>query len=178
MSQTIIGSKYASALFQLAVEKNELDRIEKELKVLKQVLQSEKMLFPFLKSPRIEFEEKKKTLKKAFAGFSQYILNTLLLLTERHRTDHILPMIDAFTVLSNEHKGIAVAKVESVRALTEEEKSVISSVFAKKVNKKSLEIENVVNGDLLGGLKIQIGNRIFDGSLRGKLDDLKRELLA
>jgi F-type H+-transporting ATPase subunit delta len=46
------------------------------------------------------------------------------------------------------------------------------------MNKVSLEIENVVNNDLLGGLKIQIGNRIFDGSLRGKLDGLKRELLG
>lgn len=87
-------------------------------------------------------------------------------------------MIDAYIEMSYDQKGIATAKVESVRALTDEEKLAISSVFAKKMNKVSLEIENVVNNDLLGGLKIQIGNRIFDGSLRGKLDGLKRELLG
>jgi F-type H+-transporting ATPase subunit delta len=80
--------------------------------------------------------------------------------------------------MSYDRKGIATAKVESVRALTDEEKLAISNVFARRMKKTSLEIENIVNSDLLGGLKIQIGNRIFDGSLRGKLDGLKRELLG
>lgn len=80
------------------------------------------------------------------------------MLTDRHRVDSIIPMIDAYIEMSYDQKGIATAKVESVRALTDEEKLAISSVFAKKMNKVSLEIENVVNNDLLGGLKIQIGN--------------------
>ena len=178
MSNTIAGTKYAVALFQLAQEKSLVDQIESELLIIKEVFSSNNDILTFLKSPQVSNQEKHNALKKACADFSPYVLNTLLLLTDRHRVDSIIPMIDAYIEMSYDQKGIATAKVESVRALTDEEKLAISSVFAKKMNKVSLEIENVVNNDLLVGLKSQIGNRIFDGSLRGKLDGLKRELLG
>lgn len=178
MSMADVGTNYAVALFQLAQEKNVIDQIENELQIVKEVLRADSNILTFLKSPRVKREAKHDALKKACADFSPYVLNTLLLLTDRHRADSIIPMIDAYIKMSYDHKGIATAKVESVRALTNEEKAVISDVFSKKMKKVSLEIDNIINSDLLGGLKIQIGNRIFDGSLRGKLDGLKRELLG
>ena len=54
----------------------------------------------------------------------------------------------------------------------------ISSTFAAKVGKKSLRIENIVDSNLLGGIKLQIGNRIYDGSLQGKLERLEHQLLS
>ncbi|WP_033827517.1 F0F1 ATP synthase subunit delta [Bacillus andreraoultii] len=178
MSISVVATKYADALFQLAKEKNEVERIQSELQIVKEILRTNNEIITFLKSPRVKKEEKHASLRKAFNNFSPYVLNTLLLLTDRHRADSIIPTIDAFIAMSYDLKGIATAKIESVRTLTEEERAAISSVFAKKMNKTALEIENVVNSDLLGGLKIQIGNRIFDGSLRGKLNGLKRELLG
>ena len=62
---------------------------------------------------------------------------------------------------ANEEKGIAEATVYSVRPLTADETEAISASFAAKVGKHSLNIENIVDTDLLGGLKIRIGNRIF-----------------
>ncbi|WAA12176.1 F0F1 ATP synthase subunit delta [Fervidibacillus halotolerans] len=177
MIQTEIGNKYGTALFQLAVEKNETDRIENELRIVKYVFESEKNFLTFLRSPKVSFQQKQETLLNVFADFSPYIINTLLLMIERHRIEHMIPMIEQFFQLSYEKKGLAVATVETVRPLTDMEKVEISKVFAKKVNKRSLEINNIVNTDLLGGVKIQIGNRIFDGSLRGKLDRLKRKLI-
>lgn len=75
-------------------------------------------------------------------------------------------------------KGIADAKVYTVRPLTEAEKEALSVSFAAKVGKKSLRIDNIVDTNLLGGIKLRIGNRIFDGSLRGKLERLERQLLG
>lgn len=178
MKQTIVGNKYALALFQLSLEKNETEKIEGELSIVKEVFQSTKELSELLKSPKLSLEQKKLTLNNAFSGLSPYVLNTLQLLIDRHRVEHIVPMIDKFIELSYERKGVAEATVESVRPLTDAEKAELSAAFAKKVNKSALQIQNVVNSDLLGGLKIQIGNRIFDGSLRGKLDRLKRELVG
>ena len=80
--------------------------------------------------------------------------------------------------LSNEAQGIAEAKVYSTRELTEEERTSISTVFAKNVGKQSLSIQNIVDPSIIGGLRVQIGNRIYDSSLSTKLDRLKRNLIG
>src|SRR5690606_7724310 len=104
-------------------------------------------------------------------------VNTLLLLLDRHRQDFIVDTIDTYIFLANEERGIADAIVHSIRPLKEDEKEAISSVFAAKVAKRSLNIENKIDKDLLGGIKIEIGNLIYDGSLRHKLDHLERSLI-
>ena len=68
--------------------------------------------------------------------------------------------------------------MESVRPLNGKKKMLFRKFLPKRIRKQSLEIENQVNSDLFGGVKIQIGNRIYDGTLRGKLDRLKRELIG
>lgn len=99
-----------------------------------------------------------------------------MILIDRHREDYIAEMADHFIELANDERGIAEAKVYSVRPLTEAESEALSSVFASKVGKQSLRIENIVDSNLLGGIKLRIGNRIFDGSLRGKLERMERQL--
>ena len=81
-------------------------------------------------------------------------------------------------ILSNEAQGVAEAKVYSTRALTEEERANISTAFAKNVGKQSLRIENIVDPSIIGGMRVQIGNRIYDSSLSTKLDRLKRNLIG
>ena len=83
-----------------------------------------------------------------------------------------------FVELVNDEQSVAEAKVYTIRPLTEEERAGVSSVFAAKVGKKSLKIENIVDRDLIGGMKLRIGNRIFDGSISGKLNRLERQLLT
>lgn len=106
------------------------------------------------------------------------MLNTLLLLVDLHREDYIVEVADEFLALANEAMGVAEAAVTSTRALSDAEREAISAVFAAKVGKKTLNIKNFVDSDLLGGLKLRIGNRIYDGSLRGKLDRLERKMLS
>ena len=96
----------------------------------------------------------------------------------RHREEQIAEVADQFVALANDAKGIAEAKVYSVKPLTAEQAEALSAAFAPKVGKQALQIENIVDSNLLGGLKLRIGNRIFDGSLRGKLDRLERKLLV
>jgi F-type H+-transporting ATPase subunit delta len=101
-----------------------------------------------------------------------------LILIDRHREDQIVDVANEFLELANDEMGIAEAQVYSTRELTDAEREAISSVFAAKVGKKSLKIENIVDSNLLGGIRLRIGNRIYDGSLRGKLDRLERKLLS
>lgn len=178
MRETLVGKRYALALFQLAIEKNETEKIEEELAAIKEVFDTNGDFYAFLKSPKITRQTKKQIISEVFSGVSEWVLNTLQLMIDRNRVEHMIPMAETFIALSYDRKGISKAVVESARPLKEEEISALSKVFAEKVGKQKLEIENRVNSDLLGGVKIQIGNRIYDGTLRGKLDRLQRELIG
>jgi F-type H+-transporting ATPase subunit delta len=178
MSNSAVAKRYALALFQLAKEKNLLDQIEKELRVVKDVVINTPELTALLKSPKLTKEKKKEILTEAFSSANPFVINTLKIMIDRGRSEHIGALADEFFALANEERGVAEAEVYSIRPLTEDETNALSSVFASKVGKKSLVIKNIVDSNLLGGVKLRIGNRIFDGSLRGKLERLERQLLG
>lgn len=178
MSNSTVAKRYALALFQLSKENNLLDQMEEELRVVKQVVNNSSDLASVLKSPKVSIEKKKEIIKNSFSKVNPFVLNTLMILIDRHREDQIAEVSDRFVELANEERGIADAKVYTIRPLTNEEREALSVSFAAKVGKKSLRIENIIDSELLGGIKLRIGNRIFDGSLRGKLDRLERKLLG
>ncbi|MET3699006.1 ATP synthase F1 subcomplex delta subunit [Bacillus oleivorans] len=173
-----VSKRYALALFQLAQEQNLVDTIESELRAVKQAIADTPELLGLLNNPKFSVEKKKEFVKEIFSACTPYVQHTIMLLVDRHRENEIANMASDFVALTNEEKGIAEATVQSIRPLTTDEADGISHAFAAKVGKRSLEITNEVNTDLLGGLKIRIGNLIFDGSLQGKLERLKRELIS
>ncbi|WP_312470455.1 F0F1 ATP synthase subunit delta [Neobacillus sp.] len=178
MSSSMVAKRYALALFRIAKEQQLLGVIEEELRVVKEVVGYNPEFKALLKSSKLSLDKKKEILTQAFATINVYVLNTLLILIDRHREDQIIDVANEFIQLANDEMGIAEAEVHSTRALTDAERDGLSAVFAAKVGKKSLRIENIVDSNLLGGLRLRIGNRIYDGSLRGKLDRLERKLLT
>ncbi|MBT2657765.1 MULTISPECIES: F0F1 ATP synthase subunit delta [Bacillaceae] len=178
MSNTMVAKRYASALFQIANEQQVLGQIEEDLRVVKEVLEYNPDLKAVLKSSKLTLDKKKEIVKNAFASVNVFVLNTVLVLIDRHREDQIVEVTDQFLELANEAMGIAEAEVYSARELTDAEREALSATFAAKIGKKSLRIENIVDSNLLGGIRLRIGNRIYDGSLRGKLDRLERKLLS
>jgi F-type H+-transporting ATPase subunit delta len=174
----MVAKRYALALFQIAKETGALGVIEEDLRVVKEVVQYNPELKVVLNSSKLSKEEKKEIIKASFISVNVNVLNTLLILIDRHREDQIVDVANEFLELANNEMGIVEAEVYSTRELTNAEREAISSVFAKKVGKKSLKIENIVDSNLLGGIRLRIGNRIYDGSLRGKLDRLERKLLS
>lgn len=178
MSNTIVAKRYAVALFEIAKEKNTLDQMVEEVGTVHDVFSSNEDIYTFLQHPKVSLQQKKDLLLKAFSSLSADVKNTLLLMLERHRTDEIAQMAADFVELINDEQSVAEAQVYTIRPLTEKEREGISSVFAAKVGKKSLKIENIVDRELIGGMKLRIGNRIFDGSVSGKLNRLERQLLT
>ncbi|WP_226671454.1 F0F1 ATP synthase subunit delta [Metabacillus litoralis] len=178
MSKGIVAKRYAVALFQLAQEQNAIDQIESELQVVKEVFTTNQDLVDVLSHPKVTNEMKKSIVKEAFTNLSQQVVNTLLLLVDRHRVDVVTEVVSHFVDQANEFRGTEDAIVYSIRPLSETELSSISSSFAKKIGKKSLRLQNVIDTKLIGGVKLRIGNRIYDGSVSGKLERIERQLVA
>lgn len=179
MSKNAVASRYALALFQIAKESGSLTQFANELQLVKEVFEKTPELKRVLLHPKVTVEQKAELIKNSFASYvSNTVINTLLLINERGRNEIVLAVIDEFKYLAYEEQGMAEAKVYSVKPLSDEHKEVISEQFAKKVNKQKLIIENIVDENLIGGLKIRIGDRIYDGSIKGQLDRLQRQLTA
>jgi len=175
MSRTVIARRYAHALFELAREKGELDRIRQELDVAEKTIERLPELQEWLMTPAVNVERKKQLVAEHFQGFSVWTKNFLSLLLDRGRQELIPWIAQEYNKLADEALGIQEAVVTSAVPLSEQEKEQLAAVFEERIGKK-LRIVNVVDSDLLGGLIVQIGDRLYDGSLRTKLTRFRRRL--
>jgi F-type H+-transporting ATPase subunit delta len=178
MSNQTVANRYASALFQLAQEKKQLKQVNEELQAVKQIVQTTPDFLKFLTHPKITKQQKQAFIEKSFGSLNEISMNTFLLLVERNRTDILVSMIEKFKELVYQEADMAEARVYSAKPLSEDEQNEIAKTFAKKVNKSKLEVSNIVNPELIGGVKIRIGDRIFDGTIKAQLDRLQRQLVA
>ncbi|MFJ7934313.1 F0F1 ATP synthase subunit delta [Sporosarcina sp. NPDC096371] len=178
MSQSVAAKRYALALFELAQQNGQTASIQEELHELKKVFRDNNGLGLLLESPRLPLAKKKELLADLFKGANQLILNTLYVLLDGKRINEVIHFVDEFNIFANDSAGVAEAKVYSTLPISDEVSQSISNAFAQKVGKQSLRIENIIDPTLLGGIRLQIGNQIYDSSVSAKLERLKRDLIG
>ncbi|MFP7286967.1 F0F1 ATP synthase subunit delta [Shouchella clausii] len=179
MSNKAVANRYAVALFELAEEKGQTDVFERELELVKEVFETTPQLETVLAQPGLAADKKQALLRDAFqAHLSPAVMNTINLLMERGRYSEIVGLAGEYKQLNDDKLGIAEATVFSVKALSDGEKNQIAAVFAPKAGKRELRIVNVVDSALIGGLKVRVGDRVFDGSIQGQLKRLEKQLVA
>ncbi|PGL71303.1 F0F1 ATP synthase subunit delta [Bacillus sp. AFS055030] len=178
MSNELVAKRYANALFELATEQNLVGTVEHDLQVVKKEYVGNLELNKFLKHPGITKESKKSVLNDTFASISQTVLNLVCLLVDRGRVNIIPSLVTEYIQIANESRNIADATVYSVEKMSSEELDKIGALFASKLGKNSLRITNEIDSTLIGGYKVRIGNRIYDGTLKNKLVRIERELIA
>lgn len=178
MSEAVVAKRYADALFQLGVEQANLDQLSEELKQVRTVFLTTNQLTDFLEHPRISNEKKKQFLDEVFQDVHIHVKNLLKLLVERHRINVIPAIADQLVLRMNEAKGVAEATVYSVRELSNEEQKQLELTLAKRFNKHAIQLENKLDPSIIGGIRVQMGNTIVDGSIKGKLKRIEREIVT
>ncbi|MFC2948907.1 F0F1 ATP synthase subunit delta [Virgibacillus sediminis] len=178
MSEALVAKRYAEALFQLGNEKAALEKFVEEFRVVKEVFQTDTNLVTFLKHPRVNNEKKKQFIDEVFQGLDKDVVNTLKILVERHRVEFTPSIIDHLIQFRNDALGIAEAEVYSVRQLSDTELKELETSFAKRIGKKEVKLSNVVDPSIMGGIKLRMGNTIYDGSISGKLKRIERNIVT
>ncbi len=178
MSQSVAAKRYALALFELAQQNGQITPIQEELHELKKVFQDNKGLGQLLESPKLSMAKKKELLGDLFKGANQLILNALYVLLDGKRINEVIHFVDEFNTFANDAIGVAEATVYSTLPLTDQQSQSISNAFAQKVGKQSLKITNIIDPSLIGGIRLQMGNQIYDSSVSAKLEHLKRDLIG
>lgn len=154
-----VAGRYANALFQVAQDKDLVDVFSEELTELKAALKANEDFVKLLENPTFTTEQKKNLASAVFEKINPTLRDFIYLLIDRSREDYLSVIADVYQKRVNDLNGVADADVYSVVPLSEQELTALSRVFATKMNKTKLNIQNHIDKSLLGGVKVVIGTR-------------------
>ena len=172
--ETEAGARYARALFDLAAETGATDAVRSNLKALKAMLAESADLRRLVNSPTYSAEDKGKALVALAveAGFDMTTAKFLGLLTQNRRSADLPAVIAGFERLYAAQTGVVAAEVTSAVALSKAQLDGVKAQLRASLGKDP-EIETRVDPAILGGLKVKVGSRLYDASLKTRLDQLK-----
>ncbi|MDB5085207.1 MAG: hypothetical protein JWN30_2093 [Bacilli bacterium] len=172
----VVANRYAEALFSLAKDTGALNSMEQELGLVAGAFQTTPEFMEFLAHPKISIQDKKASVEAAFAGLvSPQVLNFLRLLLDRQRENYLLAIYESFTAKIDEAEGRIKAVVESAYPLTDKDLNKIAENLQSATGKTVL-ISSILNESLIGGARIQVGDKVVDASVKGLLNQFRDTL--
>ena len=171
-----VSSRYGLALYSLAIDLNKIDEWQKEVKELNGILKENPDFVMILGSSFLSLEERGEILKKSLVGVDENIIALILVVMENNRAHYLYEIFDSFNSYCNDYKGVSEGLIYSTLRL---EKSVITEIENKisKIEHKRVELKNVVDPTLIGGVKVVIHDRIYDGSVKHHIEMMKKDLV-
>jgi F-type H+-transporting ATPase subunit delta len=167
--------RYAQAVFEMAREKDALDRWQSDLKQIARLAEDAE-LTALLESPRLHFDVKAKLLAEQLRDINQLVLNLVYLLISRGRFGIVGDIVEEYQRLLDSYHGIEQAEVITAIPLDDEGKRKLSERLGALVGKKVV-LKSEVNSDVVGGFVARVGGKLVDGSTHSQLLALKRELV-
>lgn len=170
-----VASSYGLALFQLAKEDQQLKEYKKDLDFISESLTVDYL--KFFNQKMISEEERISLLEKCFKENVQpMVLNFLKLLVVKGRMTSLFEIIKEYKVLYNDALGIVEGFVFSTSSLDQNQINKIEAAVSKKED-KTVVLENKIDESLIGGIKVVVGDHVYDGSIKNKIASLQSELL-
>ena len=172
-----IARVYAEALFDSAKVAGKLDVIKEQLDQFADAVNENRELQLFLFSPYFSSAEKQEGLAKAIDGAEPELVNFLGVLAEKHRLPVIFRIRDRFDDLWDEENKRLEVTVTSAVELDPELVERIGKEIEKQTG-QTVELRSVVDGDILGGLVLRVGNKVLDASIRNRLEKLRKSVAS
>jgi F-type H+-transporting ATPase subunit delta len=170
-----IAEVYARSLFEVAKEHDSLDQIHEQLGEFADELAENRDLQVFFFSPYFSSEEKKEAISKLIEGADEHFVRFLELLAERHRMPVVFRIRREFDGLWAEENKLLPVTITSAVELDDDTVKQIQKEIEEQTGRRT-ELTTKVDPDVLGGLAMQVGNVIMDGTVRSRLDRLRRQV--
>ena len=168
--------RYAEAAFEIGREDGTLDAWERDLERLRGVLGNEE-LRALAEHPAVAYADKERVLRRVVGDVSDEALNLVLLMIRRGRPGAIGRMAERFGELVRRERGIALAEVRTALPLDDEQRDDVRERL-RELTERTVEINEVVDESLIGGITVRIGDRLYDASVRNRLERLRARLTA
>ena len=174
MPKRVSGKRYAEAIFELALQEQQVEQWGAELEMASQVLQDEDFN-AFLKHADITVDQKIKAIDSVLAQVHPLVRNLVNLLVSKGLVDLATELTEAYNELLDRHAGRQRVDVTSAVELDQQEVDRIAQFVTGLINKEAV-VSTQVDESILGGVIIQIGDQLLDGSTRSKLEALRSRL--
>ena len=175
---TETSERYSRALYQVAKETQELDKIESDVKYFKTILDNNEELKNFIQNPTqiINTQNNVINILSDKLNFSKNLKNFFFLLIKKRRIFFVTKIIDSFLKLCMNKRGELKASLISSKELSEIELDNISKELSLSMG-STIKFDYKVEKDLIGGLKIQLGSFMIDTSIKNKLKKIEQQML-
>ena len=171
-----VASRYGLALYSLALDENKVLSWQEEVKELSRIFKENTDFIMVLGSSFMSLEQRQEILRNTLKGVDKNIVALILVVMENNRTNDLLDIFESFNSYCNEYRGVSEGLIYSTLKL---DQKVINQIEEKisKIEHSQVELKNVVDPSLIGGVKIVIHDRIYDGSIKHHIEVMKKDLL-
>lgn len=171
-----LDRRYAQALYDVASSKGKVDRYIEDLKSIIKVIEGSPDFQSVIRHPDFSTREKKKVFINLFKGkIDEDLLTYLLILIEKDRILYLKEKLDELIDIDNAERGTIIARVFTVVPLKDHQRAALTEKLSRKYQKK-IDMREILDPELLGGIMIRVGDDLIDGSLRSTLDDMKKSM--
>jgi F-type H+-transporting ATPase subunit delta len=178
MRQTKVAQRYAKAIFDLAVETSKLEEVKNDFELIQSV--QNKDLHLMLMSPIVKGEKKIAIFEAVFSKHIQPITSSFFkLIFSKGRSVAINDIINAFIEKYRIQKGIKLVELTTAVEVSKEIQGNISEVLKENslLKGKSIELKTKVDSSIIGGLIVQVDDKLFDASIRHDLQVIKKQFI-
>jgi F-type H+-transporting ATPase subunit delta len=175
---TETSERYSRALFGVAKDSDELDKIELDVKNFQNLLKDINGLKNFIQNPTQSLQIQKKLiiLVSEKLNFSKNLINFFFLLIEKRRIFFVSKILDSYLRLCLKKRGEIKASLISSKELTETELESISKDLSLSMG-STIKFNYKIDKELIGGLKLQLGSFMIDTSIKSKLKKIEQKML-
>src|ERR671914_370390 len=168
--------RYAEAAFDIGRSDRTLDAWERDLVKLRDALAVDELRV-LVEHPAVPYAEKERVVRHVVGDVLPEALNLVLLMVRRGRPRAIGRMVEHFGDLLRRHRGISLAEVRTALELDSAQRDAVMQRL-QELTGDEIEIDEVVDESLIGGITVRIGDRLYDASVRSRLERLRARLTA
>lgn len=172
-----LNKGYAVALFDLANEKQEQKKYHTATRLVLDVLVDNEDLIKVLNSTRLDRENKKEIIEKTFKkDVPAFMLNAMLLMIDNNSFNIAIDNFKALNKMFNDHFKIAQGTIYTTVLLPKTQVAKIEKAMEAKL-KMSVELVNKIDHEIIGGIKVVIGDKVFDMTVSSQIEELTHKLM-
>lgn len=168
-------AEYGKALFLLALEENKDEQIFEEVKSLSKIFKENNDYVIILDSPAVMLDEKLSLIDSSLKDCDEYVKNFVKMLCEKHSVFQFEDCVKAYSKEYDKHHNIIRSVVISAVKLSDTQLEKMKLALEKKSG-KTVFLENEIDPSLIGGVVLRTEGKQFDGSIKGRLDSMKRSI--
>lgn len=168
--------RYAEAAFEIGLAERTLERWDRDLERLIEALRDPD-LRALVEHPAVAYADKQRVVRRVVGDVSAEAMNLVLLMIRRGRPGAIGPMREHFATLLRRHRGVALAEIRTALPLEEAQREAVMQRL-HELTGDTIEINEVVDESLIGGITVRIGDQLYDASVRSRLERLRARLTA